>query len=69
MITVEMSFTYFRSSSCQGTYSFIKIMQPISTNCNRENGVKQIKITEESLSQSCILCQLLRTKTLALGSK
>ena len=26
---------------------------------------KQINITEENLSQSCILCQLLRTKTLA----
>ena len=51
------------------TYSFIKIMQPISPNYNWENGVKQIKITEENLSQSCILCQLLRTKTLASGSK
>ena len=44
-------------------------MQPISPNYNWENGVKQIKITEENLSQSCILCQLLRTKTLVLGSK
>ena len=44
-------------------------MQPISPNYNWENGVKQIKITEENLSQSCILCQLLRTKTLASGSK
>ena len=26
---------------------------------------KQINLTEENLSQSCILCQLLRTKTLA----
>ena len=51
------------------TYSFIKIMQPISPNYNWENGVKQIKITEENLSQSCILCQLLRTKTLPSGSK
>ena len=51
------------------TYSFVKIMQPISPNYNWENGVKQIKITEENLSQSCILCQLLRTKTLASGSK
>ena len=33
------------------------------------NGVKKIKITEENLSQICILCQLLRTKTLASGSK
>ena len=45
------------------TYSFIKIMQAISLNYNWENGVKQIKITEENLSQSCILCQLLRTKS------
>ena len=44
------------------TYSFIKIMQPISANYNWENGVKQIKITEENLSQSCILCQLIRDK-------
>ena len=44
-------------------------MQPISPNYNWENGVKQIKITEENLSQSCVLCQLLRTKTLASGSK
>ena len=51
------------------TYSFIKIMQPISPNYNWENGVKQIKITEENLSQSCILCQLLGTKTLVSGSK
>ena len=29
------------------TYSFIKIKQPISPNYNWENGVKQIKITEE----------------------
>ena len=34
-----------------------------------ENGVKQIKITEINLSQSCVLCQLLRTKSLASGSK
>ena len=26
-----------------------------------------MKITEEKLSQSCILCQLLKTKTLASG--
>ena len=48
-------------------YSFIKIMKPISPNYNWENGAKQVKITEENLQQSCILCQLLRTKTLALG--
>ena len=44
------------------------MMQPISTNYNWETGVKLIKITEENLPESCILCQLLRTKTLALGS-
>ena len=37
-----------------------KIMQP---------RVKQINITEENLSQSCILCLLLRRKTLASRSK
>ena len=51
------------------TYSFIKIMQAISLNYNWENGVKQIKITEENLSRSYILCQSLRIKTLASGSK
>ena len=48
-------------------YSFFKTMQPISPNFNRENGVKQIKNIEENLSQSCILCQLPRTKTLGSG--
>ena len=46
-----------------------KSCKPITPNYNWENGVKQIKITEENLSQSCILCQLLRTKTLTSGSK
>ena len=51
-------------------------MQPINPNYNWENGVKQIKITEENLSQSFILCQLdkdrqldERIKTLASRSK
>ena len=44
-------------------------MEHISPNYNLENEVKQIKITEENLSESCILCQLLRTKTLASESK
>ena len=35
-------------------------MQPIRPNYNRQNEVKQIKITKESFSQSCILRQLLR---------
>ena len=49
---------------------------PSSKSCNllvqtiiKKNGVKQIKTTEENLSRSCILCQLLRTKTLTSGSK
>ena len=44
-------------------------MQPISLNYNLENGVNQIKITEKNLSQNCILCQLLGTKTLVSWSK
>ena len=44
-------------------------MQFISPNYNWENGVKQIKITEENLSQSCIFYHLLRTKTLVSGWK
>ena len=68
MITVKI-FPIFIAAVFRETYSFIKIMQPISPNYNWENGVKQIKITEENLSQSCILCQLLRTKTLGSGSK
>ena len=43
-------------------------MHPISPSYGWENGVKQIKITEKNLSQSCVLCQLLRSKTLASGS-
>ena len=63
MITVKMCFTRVHSSSYQ------EIMQPIKPNYNWENEVKQIKISEGNLSQSCILCQLLSTKTLASGSK
>ena len=37
MITVKMSFNHFHSSSFQGKYSFIKIMQSISPNYNLEN--------------------------------
>ena len=51
------------------SYSFFKIMQPISPNYNWENGVKQLKIIEKNLSQSCNLCQLLRTKILSSASK
>ena len=61
---VSYSFSVVRE-----TYCFIKIKQHISPNYNWENRIKQIKITEENLSQSCILRPLLRTKTLASGSK
>ena len=57
MITLKISFSHFHNSNKE-TYSFIKIMQPISPNNNWENGVKQIKITEENLPQSCLLWQL-----------
>ena len=50
-------------------HSFIRMMQSIIPNYNWENGFKQIKITQENLSQSWILCQLLRSKTLGSGSK
>ena len=57
------------SAVVRETYSFIKIMQPISLNYNWEDGVKQIQITEENLSEKCILCQFVRTKALASGLK
>ena len=69
MITVKMHFTHFHRISCQGNYSFIKIIKPISQNNNWENGVKHIKITEEKSLQTCTLCQLLRTKTLSIRVK
>ena len=69
MITFKMFLPIFIAAVVRKTYSSIKIMQPLSSNYNWENGVKQIKITEEYLSQSCILCQLLRTKTLVSGSE
>ena len=65
----EASLPIFIAVIVRETYSFNKIMQPISPNYDRENGIKQIKITEKYLSQSYILCQLLRTKALASGSK
>ena len=68
MITLKI-LSIFIAAVVREIYSFIKIMQPISPNYNWENGVKQIKIIEENLLQICILCQLLRTKTLASGSK
>ena len=69
MITVKRLLPIFIAAVVREIYSFIKIMQPISLNYNWENGVKQIKITEENLSQNCILCQLPRTKTLASWPK
>ena len=66
VITVKMFFLpIVIAAVVRETHPFIKIMQPVSSNYNWENKVKQIKITEENLSQSCIFCQLLRTKTLA----
>ena len=44
------------------TNRFLKIMQLISPNYNLGNGVKQIKITEEKLSHSCILCCIAKNK-------
>ena len=73
MITVKMSFTHFHSSSCQGSiflhqnhaiYNYVN-----SPSYNWENGVKQIRLLKKICHKSCILCQLLRTKTLASGSK
>ena len=69
MITVKISFTHFHRTIFRETHSFMKIIQPISPNYNRKYRVKQIMIIEEKSSQSFILCQLLRTKTLASGSK
>ena len=44
------------------TNSFVKIMQLIRPNYPWENGDKQIKITGEKLSQSCILCSITKDK-------
>ena len=68
MITVNMVLPILKAAVVMETYSFIRMMQTISSNYNWENGVKQIKITEENY-WSCILYQLLRTKTLASGLK
>ena len=51
MITVKI-LLIFIAAVVRETYYFIKIMEPISPNYNWKNGVKQIKITEENLSQS-----------------
>ena len=68
-ITVKIYFTHFIAAVVRETYSFIKIMQFISPNYNWENGVKQIRLLKKICHKSCILCQLLRTKTVASGSK
>ena len=68
MITVNMFLPILKAAVVMETYFFIRMMQTISSNYNWENGVKQITITEENY-WSCILCQLLRTKTLASGLK
>ena len=49
MITVKIFFTHLIVAVARETYSFTKIMQPISPNYNWEYGVKQIKINEENL--------------------
>ena len=67
--TVKCLLPIFIVAVLRKTYFFVKIMYPISPNYNWENEVKQIKITEENLSQSCIMCQLPRANTLASGSK
>ena len=69
MITVKLFFTDFHSNICQGNIVLHQNHASYSLKYNWENGVKQIEITEENLSISCILCQLLRTKTLVSGSK
>ena len=66
MITVKMFLHIFIAEVVRETYFFIKLVQPIRSNYNE---VKQIKITEENLSQSCILRQFLWAKTLASWSK
>ena len=68
MITVKI-LPIFIAAVAREIYSFIKIMQLISPNYNWENDVKQIQISKEHLSQSCILCWLPRTETLASLSK
>ena len=44
-------------------------MHSISPNYNWENGVKEIRLLKKICCKGCILSQLLRTKTLALGPK
>ena len=69
VVTAKLSFTHFHGRSYQGNILLHQNLAPVSQNYDSENGAKQINITEENLSQSCILCQLLRKKTLASVSK
>ena len=69
VITVKCLFLIFIAAVVRETNSFIKIMQSVSPNYNWENRVKQIRLLKKICHKSCILCQLLRTKTLASGSK
>ena len=68
-VTVKYLLPIFIAAVVRETYSFIKIMQSISPNYNWENGVKQIRLLKTICHKSCILCQLLRRKTLASGYK
>ena len=69
MITFKMFLPIFIAAVVRKTYSSIKIMQSIGANHNWENWVKQIRLLKKTCHKSCILCQLLRTKALASGSK
>ena len=62
MITFKMFLPIFIAAVVRKTYSSIKIMQPLSSNYNWENGVKQIKITEEYLSQKLYLVSTAKGK-------
>ena len=61
--------THFHSSSCQGSIPSSKSCNLLAPTITEKVGLKKIKITAENLSKSCILCQLLSTKTLDSGSK
>ena len=66
MITVKCLLPVFIAAVVRETYSFIKIMQPLSPNYNWENGVKQTKITEENLSQLNLVKVLARPYLMTL---
>ena len=62
MIAVKMFLPIFIAAVVRETYSFNKIMQPISPNYNWENGVKQIKITEENCITKLYLVSIAKDK-------